>query len=539
MLPPSYLDRMPDAFVQLWQQVEEQILQDVARRIGKMDAVTPTANWQLWRYQQTEALRNDVVKLLAKYTGKSEAAIRRLLLQAATEAMEREDAIYYHYDMEPTPFDESAALNNLLDAGARQTCGTWQNLTATTANTVTGAFERTLDAAWLKVSTGAFDYKAAVKQAVDSLADDMPMVTYPSGHKDSIEVAARRAVLTGVNQTTGKLQVARMDEMGCEFVETSAHGGARPSHAEWQGRRFHRGGAVDYKGKHYSDFEAATGYGTGAGLCGWNCRHTFFAVFPELGDPPQWTQEQLRELNARDIEWNGKKYTAYEISQVQRARERNVRRWKKRYLAEDAAGPDPTDAAVRLRAARQSLAEFAQATGGRVDSARTSVPKFGRSEASRASAKARKTYTNQAASAILDASNKIGVNPDVNFVCKLDKELYKVITEDIRTDEVIITDERIQHIQERHPDDYERFSAYLAEIVQNPDYIIRDPRPQTGMLLKEITVGETGEHFRVALRLAASQDPAHYKNSIITFLKIRQKEWERLIHNKEILYKAK
>ena len=385
MLPPSYLDRMPDAFVQLWQQVEDEILQDVARRIGKMDAVTPTANWQLWRYQQTEALRNDVVKLLAKYTGKSETAIRKLLLQAATEAMEREDAIYYHYDMEPPPFEENAALNNLLDAGARQTCGTWQNLTATTANTVTGAFERTLDAAWLKVSTGAFDYKTAVKQAVDSLADDMPMVTYPSGHKDSIEVAARRAVLTGVNQTTGKLQVARMDEMGCEFVETTAHGGARPSHAEWQGRRFHRGGAVDYKGRHYPDFEAATGYGTGAGLCGWNCRHTFFAVFPELGDPPQWTQEQLRELNARDIEWNGKKYTAYEISQMQRARERNVRRWKKRYLAEDAAGLDPTDSAVRLRAARQSLKDFTQATGGRVDSARTSVPKFGRSEAGKAS----------------------------------------------------------------------------------------------------------------------------------------------------------
>lgn len=157
----------------------------------------------------------------------------------------------------------------------------------------------------------------------------------------------------------------------------------------------------------------------------------------------------------------------------------------------------------------------------------------------RAAYAARKAYTNQAASAILDTSNKIGVNPDVNFVCKLNKELYKVVTEDIRTDEVIITDERIQHIQERHPDDYERFSTYLAEIVQSPDYIIRDPRPQTGMLLKEITVGETGEHFRIALRLAASQDPAHYKNSIITFLKIRQKEWERLIHNKEILYKAK
>ena len=393
MLPPSYLDAMPDAFVQLAQQVEDEILQDVARRIGKMGTLTETADWQLWRYQQTEAVRENVVKLLAKYSGKSEATIRRLLKEAATEAMEREDAIYYHYNLEPTPFEESAALNNLLNAGARQTCGTWRNLTATTANTVSGAFERTLDVAWGKVATGAFDYKTAVKQAVDSLADEMPEITYPSGHTDSLEVAARRAVLTGVNQTAGKLQEARMDEMNVEFVETSAHGGARPSHAEWQGRRFHRGGAVDYLGKHYPDFEQATGYGTGAGLCGWNCRHTFFAVFPELGDPPTWTEESLQELNARNIEYNGKLYTQYEVNQMQRARERNVRKWKKRYLAESAAGSDTTDSAVRLKAARQSLSEFAKATGGRVDSARVSVPKFGRSEASRASAKSQAHHT--------------------------------------------------------------------------------------------------------------------------------------------------
>ena len=390
MLPPNYLDALPDAFVALWQTVEDSILQDAARRIAKMDAVTPTANWQLWRYQQTEAFREDVVKLLARYSGKSEATIRRLLKEAATEAMEREDAIYYHYNLEPTPFEESAALNNLLNAGARQTCGTWQNLTATTANTVSGAFERTLDVAWGKVATGAFDYKTAVKQAVDSLADDMPEITYPSGHTDTLEVAARRCVLTGVNQTCAKLQLERMQQMGARYVQVTAHGGARPSHAEWQGRRFHRGGAVDYLGKHYPDFEASTGYGTGAGLCGWNCRHTFFAVFPELGDPPTWTEESLQELNARNIEYNGKLYTQYEISQMQRARERNVRRWKKRYLAETEAELDTTDSAVRLKAARQSLSEFAKATGGRVDSARTSVPKFGRSEASKASAQARK-----------------------------------------------------------------------------------------------------------------------------------------------------
>lgn len=431
MLPPSYLDAMPDAFVQLAQQVEDEILQDVARRIGKMGTITETADWQLWRYQQTEAVRENVVKLLAKYSGKSEATIRRLLKEAATEAMEREDAIYYHYNLEPTPFEESAALNNLLNAGARQTCGTWRNLTATTANTVSGAFERTLDVAWGKVATGAFDYKTAVKQAVDSLADEMPEITYPSGHTDSLEVAARRAVLTGVNQTAGKLQEARMDEMNVEFVETSAHGGARPSHAEWQGRRFHRGGAVDYLGKHYPDFEQATGYGTGAGLCGWNCRHTFFAVFPELGDPPTWTEESLQELNARNIEYNGKLYTQYEVNQMQRARERNVRKWKKRYLAESAAGLDTTDSAVRLKTARQSLAEFAKATGGRVDSARTSVHGFGRSASSKAAWAVRhNTLTNTAGQTIIKVSKsnitgpRNGITQKTNAKGGIDRNYY-------------------------------------------------------------------------------------------------------------------
>lgn len=390
MLAPDYLDHAPDRLVLLWQQVEDDILRDVARRISKMEALTTTANWQLWRYEQTEALRQDVVKKLARYTGKSEAEIRRLMQEAATRAMEAEDEIYYHYGKEPTPFAENETLQALLNAGYQQTAGTFHNLTATTANTVSGQFEAALDRAHLKVSSGAFDYKSAVKSAVDSLADTMKYVTYPTGHTDTLEVAARRAVLTGVNQTGAKLQVARADEMGVAFFETTAHGGARPSHAEWQGRQFHRGGAVDYMGKHYPDFEAATGYGTGAGLCGWNCRHTFFAIFPELGAPPAWTQESLEALNARDIEYNGGRYTRYEISQMQRARERAVRKYKRRYLAEDAAGADTTASAVKLRQARQELAEFITATGSRADSARISVAGFGRSEAGKATWAAKK-----------------------------------------------------------------------------------------------------------------------------------------------------
>ena len=108
----------------------------------------------------------------------------------------------------------------------------------------------------------------------------------------------------------------------------------------------------------------------GAGLCGWNCRHTFFAVFPELGDPPAWSRDQLEELNARNIEYNGKLYTRYEINQMQRARERNVRRWKKRYLAETEAGVDTTaltKATVyeKIVDARTQLSNTYVPTGGR------------------------------------------------------------------------------------------------------------------------------------------------------------------------------
>ncbi len=431
MLAPDYLDHAPDRLVLLWQQAEDDILRDVARRIGRMDALTPTANWQLWRYQQTEAVRKDVVKLLARYTGKSEAEIRRLMQETATAALETEDEIYFHYGKEPTPFEESAPLQNLLNAGYRQTAGSFSNLTATTANTVSGAFEQALDRAWLQVSSGAFDYKTAVKRAVDGLADSMPYVTYPSGHRDTLEVACRRAVLTGVNQTGAKLQEARMDEIGASFVEVTAHGGARPSHAVWQGKRYHRGGAVDYLGQHYEDFESATGYGTGAGLCGWNCRHTFFVVFPELGSPPAWTQESLEALNARDIEHDGRLYTRYEVSQMQRARERAVRKWKRRYLAEDAAGADTTASAVKLRQARQSLADFTRATGGRVDSARTSVHGFGRSEASRAAWDVRhNTLTNAAGQTIIKVSKsdikgpRNGITQKTNAKGGIDRNYY-------------------------------------------------------------------------------------------------------------------
>lgn len=124
----------------------------------------------------------------------------------------------------------------------------------------------------------------------------------------------------------------------------------------------------------------------------------------------------------------------------------------------------------------------------------------------------------------------------MHHVTRLDIEKYKCVTENITTDEVVITDERIQHIKGHHPNDYERYSSYISEALQNPDYILEDRRPATALVLKEIE--ENGAFFRLALRLVTISDNPEYKNSVLTFLKIREKEWKRLIRNKKVLYKA-
>ena len=136
-----------------------------------------------------------------------------------------------------------------------------------------------------------------------------------------------------------------------------------------------------------------------------------------------------------------------------------------------------------------------------------------------------------------DSIIKQKTNEDIELysIGRIDRQIYKIISKDITTEEVIITKERIKHIKERHPNDYERFYSYLAEIVSNPDYIIAGNKPDMALILKTIEVN--GEIFKTVLRLKTSKDDSNFKNSIITFMKIDHKEWSRLIRNKEILYK--
>ncbi len=388
MLSPEYLDNLPDPVVRLFQDVEDDIVRDMARRIKKMNGLTDTAAYQAWRLEQTQLIRKEIVTRLSKMSGKMQAEIRKILQDAGTETLLSDDALYTAAGLSPGPVNDNPALLNLLNAGYQQTAGTFQNITATTANTTTKQFENALDHAWLQVSSGAFDYQTVLRHTVDALAKEgIKAIVYPSGHSDTLEVAVRRAVLTGVNQTAAKLQVARMDEMGWDLVEVTAHAGARPSHALWQGKIYSRSG----KSKQYPPL-SVTGYGTGAGLCGWNCRHSFYPYYEGLSRP-NYTQEDLERMERREFTYNGQEMTRYEASQIQRYLERGIRKWKRVYLAESAAGLDTTKASTKLAQWRARQRDFLDKTGLFEDNIRHRVSGFGRKQAAKAVATAQKPHS--------------------------------------------------------------------------------------------------------------------------------------------------
>lgn len=384
MLTPEYLDSLPEPVLELFRQVEEDILEDMARRISKMGAVTETADWQRWRLEQIQLTRSDITEQLSKLTGLTQQELRKLFQEAATQAVQTDNEIYRAAGLSPGSPNDSPELLQLLNGGMQQTSGTFQNLTRTTANTATQQFERALDRAWLQVSSGAFDYQSAIRRAIKDLASTgIQAIQYPTGHIDTLEVAVRRAVLTGVGKTTGEICLAHAEEMGCDLMEITAHPGARPSHMEWQGKIVSLSGRNGYLSK--SDI----GYGTGDGFKGWNCRHDWFPFFDGLSESA-YPREKLQEYESQTVTYNGKTLSYYDATQQQRYIERQIRRWKREYLMMNAAGQDTTQASMKLAQWRATEKDFCKQTGLDRDGFRSQVEGFGRSEASRATAQAKK-----------------------------------------------------------------------------------------------------------------------------------------------------
>lgn len=366
MLTFRQLDDLPDAVLDIITATEREIINDMARRIAKVGAVTETAQWQLSRLEAVGAERDYILRHLNRALDMSEQQLIRLFDEAATRTLATDDAIYRAAGYNPQPLADNAYMQQLIRAGLVKTLTEYRNLTLTTAATATQQFENALDLAYHKVTSGGFSYQQAIRDGIRTLTiKGIAAIQYPTGWVDYLDVAFRRATLTGVNQTAAEVQLRRMDEMGTDLVETTAHHGARTSpgpgpdnHAWWQGRWFSR----SRKPSKYPDFYEQTGYGTGPGLCGWNCRHSFFPVIEGLSDRA-YSIDQLRQLNARTVTYDGKEMSLYDATQQQRYIERQIRRWKRESSALDAAGVDNAAAKGKVREWQAVQRDFIDQTG--------------------------------------------------------------------------------------------------------------------------------------------------------------------------------
>ena len=418
MLTPEYLQGAPAELEALFLQLEEDVIKDICRRIAKEGRLTDSAADQVERLRDLGAGTDYIKQKISECSELSSNEVDRLFFDAAQTSDEFYRNVYAKANKEYTPYEYNDYFQQAVDAAVNQTKGELRNLTQSMGfsyrgsngqvrfHTAAETYRDCLDYVFLQTSTGMTDYNTAVRNATRRLTESgLQFVDYASGVRCHADVAVRRAVLTGLSQYTGKISERNAQELETDIVEVSAHSGARPDHAEWQGRWY----SISGKSKQYPSLVQVRGYGTVTGLKGANCRHDFYPVIPGISEP-SYTEEELKNIDPPPFEYNGKTYTCYEATQRQRYMERAMRKTKRELLAADSTGDKDrfTEKSVLLRRQREEYSKFSKAAGLLTQNERTQVAGFGHSQASKAVWAAKKAAQNNSGSAAPATSSVSG-----------------------------------------------------------------------------------------------------------------------------------
>lgn len=403
MLTPDYLQGAPAELEELFLRLEEDIIADICRRIAKAGYLTDSAEHQVLRLRELGAETEYIKQKISEYSALSDEAVDRLFFDAAQTSDEFYRKAYDKANVGYTPYEYNDFFQQAVTASVNQTKGELRNFTQSMGFSYRGsngqvrfhgaaeAYRDCLDYAYMQVMTGAVDHNTAIRNATRRLTEGgLQFVDYASGVRCHADVAARRAVLTGLSQMTGKVSEHNAAELDTDIVEVDAHAGARPDHAQWQGKWYSLSG----KSKKYPSLKAVTGYGTVTGLKGANCRHDFYPVIEGISEP-SYTEEELKNIDPPPFEYNGKTYTYYEATQRQRAMERSMRKTKREILAADATDDKDrfTEKSVLLRRQKEEYGRFSKAAGLSLRNERAQVGGFGHSQASRSAAEYKKMLT--------------------------------------------------------------------------------------------------------------------------------------------------
>ena len=338
--------------INIYNNLELKIIEKIATRISNFGYANTVVINDLRIAEEMGFLYQDIVKLVAEYNNTSYEKINDIFVEAGEKSLKFDDKIYKESGLNPIPLKQDESIKQVMNATIERTSRNLQNLCMTTAATSQTQFINAINNAYLYTSTGVKSYSQAIIDEIENISSQGVMIEYPSGARRSIESAVRMNIITAVNQNCGKLQEMRADEMGWDLMELTTHGGARPSHAEWQGKIVSRSGK-----KGYLSLDSI-GYGTATGFKGINCRHDWYPYYP--GSARTYTLEQLNAWENEKVTYNGKEYSMYEATQIQRKMERQIRKDKKELIAlQGILKPNTTDnnliEETKTRFAKQSL----------------------------------------------------------------------------------------------------------------------------------------------------------------------------------------
>ena len=347
----------------IWREAERRIMEDVIRRIKKAGEITSTADYQINRLIEMGKSREEVERIIKEALGATWPEMFEMYDKVAEWEYVRNREIYEQVNDDFLTPEDNKWLQQLTEATKKQTKDTLVNMAQSYGFSVLMAgkrvftpfaeyYQKYVDTAIQDVVTGGTDYNSAIRKVVTQMTNSgLRVVDYASGHTNRADVAARRAVLTGVNQITAQVSEHNAEKLDTEYFEVSWHPCARPDHQTWQGRVFSK-----------KELGTVCGYGTVTGLCGANCRHTFHPFIPGVSErlyPDDWLEEQNKR-EAQTKEWNGKQLNAYEQTQQQRKMETAMRAQRQKIRLLEEAGADKDDIMLEKAKYQGQLNEYKQ-----------------------------------------------------------------------------------------------------------------------------------------------------------------------------------
>lgn len=344
--------------------LEIRIMEDIVRRIRQTGKITSTADWQINRLKILGYSSEDIENMLKEALGKSYPEMFELYDKVIDWEYVRNKEVYEQVNAEFIPYEENEELQQITEGLIRQSGAELQNITKSLGfyldygtgkpvlTPLAQVYQKYLDAACMDIVSGAFDYNTVLRRTVTHLTNSgLRQIDYASGRANRVDVAARRAVMTGVSQLSGKISEMNAEKLGTEHFEVEWHAGARPTHAVWQGRVYSK-----------EELTTVCGLGSVTGLLGANCYHMYFPFIPGIS-VRNWTDEWLEEQNRKENtpkSFNGKEYTLYEAKQRQRQMETCMRAQREKVDLLKKGGADPDDITIARAKYQGQLNEYSR-----------------------------------------------------------------------------------------------------------------------------------------------------------------------------------